>query len=67
MRLRQFEENLFTFKPMILGSRLNRLPGMSSIQAGAIARQILRHARELGLKGAMFVYSGEGLFLVPLF
>jgi hypothetical protein len=65
-RLRQLEESLFTFKPVILGSRLNRLPGMSSIQAGGIARQILRHARALGLKDAMFVYSGEGLFLVPL-
>lgn len=64
-RIRQVEERLFTFTPVILGSRFNHFPGMERFQAAAIVRQILRHARELGLKNPMFVYSGEGLFLLP--
>jgi glycosyltransferase involved in cell wall biosynthesis len=62
-RLRQLEENLFTFKPVVLGHRLNRFPGMSGIQGGAILRQILRHARTLGLKDPAFVYSNAGPYL----
>jgi hypothetical protein len=64
--LRQIEDRLFTFKPAILGNRLNSFPGMRKIQAAAIVRQTLRRARDLGLKQPVFVYSGEGLFLLPV-
>jgi len=65
-RLRQLEQNLFTFKPVVLGYRLNRLPGMSRIQGAAIVRQILRHARTLELRSPIFVYAYAGAFLHPL-
>lgn len=64
-RLRRVEERLFTFTPVILGSRFNHFPGMERFQAAAIVRQILSRARELELRNPMFIYSGEGLFLLP--
>lgn len=65
-RLRKIEENLLTFQPAILGSRLNALPGMANAQAALIVGQILKRARALELRNPVFLYSGEGLFLRPV-
>ncbi|HEV2388540.1 MAG TPA: hypothetical protein VGS20_14940 [Candidatus Acidoferrales bacterium] len=64
--LHELESNLFTIKPRVLASRLNRYPGMSRIQGAAVASQILAHADALGLKQPSFVYAYPGLLLVPL-
>ena len=64
--LREIEPNLYTFKPRILASRLNRYPGMPQMQGAAVARQILGHAQALGLEIPAFVYAWMGPLLVPL-
>jgi len=64
--LRKLEPGLFTFKPWVFPSRLNRLPGMPGVQGAAVARQILGHARELGLNKPVFLYASAGALLVPL-
>ncbi|HVB34272.1 MAG TPA: hypothetical protein VNJ52_07890 [Patescibacteria group bacterium] len=58
--LREIELNLFTFTPVILTSRLNRYPKMPQLQGAAVARQILEHARTLGLKNPVFFYGCPG-------
>jgi hypothetical protein len=64
--LRQMEPNLFTFKPWIFASRLNRYPGMRQVQGSTVARQILTHAQALGLKEPVFFYAWPGPLLFPL-
>lgn len=64
--LHELGPNLFTFKPRVFASRLNRYPRMSRMQGAAVARQILAHADALGLKEPSFVYAYPGLLLIPL-
>jgi len=65
-RLVELEENLFNFCPVVLGYRLNRIPGISRVQGKATVRQILGHAQALGLRHPIFVYGYAGAFLHPL-
>lgn len=62
----ELEPNLYTFRPRILASRLNRYPGLARLQGAAVARQILGHAQALGLKDPLFVYTWAGPLLEPL-
>lgn len=64
--LREVEPRLFTFKPWVFAHRLNRLPGMPSVQAKLVARQILGHARRLRLNRPVFLYASMGALLEPL-
>jgi len=65
-RLHSLEPNLYTFRPRILASRLNRYPGMPRMQGAAVARQILGHAQALGLNNPVFVYAWMGPLLAPI-
>lgn len=65
-RLHELEPRLYTFKPWMLMSRLNRLPGAPRAQARLVAGQILKHARALGLNRPVFFYAEAGPLLDPL-
>jgi hypothetical protein len=58
--LRQLEPNLFTFRPWLIASRLNRYRGMPQIQGRMIARQILAHSQSIGLNKPIFIYAPMG-------
>jgi len=65
-RLHELAGNLFTFTPVILGTRLNWFSLLRRTQAEAIVRQIVRHAQALGLRDPMFLYPYAGLFALPV-
>jgi hypothetical protein len=64
-KLRQIESNLFSFTPWAYAYRLNRIPGFPRMQSDAVTRQILQHARELGLEKPLFIYANLGRMVVP--
>lgn len=64
--LRQIEPNLYTFKPRVFVSRLNRYPAMARMQGSAVARQILEHARALKLSNPIFAYGRLGSLVTPI-
>lgn len=65
-RLHEVAENVCTFTPAFLTSRLNRYPGMSKLQGDAVARQILKHVRALALNKPAFFYCCPGKLFHPL-
>lgn len=63
--LQEVEHGIYGFGPEILGPRLNHFPFMSTIQAGMIVRQILRHSTNLTFKNRFLVYP-HGQTILPV-
>lgn len=65
--LRSIQDNIFGFRPVFLGHRLQVIPLLKMLQAKAVASQIANYANRLALRDPLFVYPWMGtLWNVPL-
>ena len=61
--LKQIQDRIFVFRPVFGGHRFNRIPLFREIQAHIVARQIVQHAKMLGLNKPLFFYPWMSNFL----
>jgi hypothetical protein len=65
--LRELETGIFSFRPVFLADKLNRVPLARSLQAKMLARQISEKAERLQLRRPFFFYPwlGSQICLLP--